>query len=1424
MDPLVLIPQHVRNLVCQEHPIPFELPKAINEDFSIVAIIDIAGYSKLSSKLEEALGSDSGAKIKELINPPMETITEHVHRHCGSIVKLAGDAVIASWTLESECDTPELEKHLAMNAFLCCLELLQVFQNYTIKVKLQNTIIAAGIAVEINSPDSSIHSTETVSFESNHRGSYNSTATNSNLNANLNAFARRISNQLMGNEPAPQVASAPVIPMFETTLAIHIGLALGPLQHIHVGVNKKGNSIPTVSRKDKKQSIDSSINIQRMEYFIAGEALAKAGENLNLGKNGDFVFNKSFNQILKESIKVSGMKVNNGAFIIGDKDPILDLRAKALQFTQTSEIKLSNMENQLPQPTSRKALYLEYAKAYMDDSISKLVGQGEQNVVMDQLRSVSVVFIKFGGFKSETVAEPENLMQLQSATAAIISKVKEYEGCIRQFNCDDKALTALLVWGLEGHAHEKGESQVAMLAATEIGKCLKQCLSDPEGFSIGVTTGVVFAGIVGSKERCDNTVLGVVVNNAARLMCLSLCQGRILCDEETYSQTADKFTYGTDIPPVTLKGVPNPVRIFYPMGSSGIGKTQMTLWLQNQISDKELVCVGAGQEHKKTNLLFTWTRVFVSFLDQIALSGTLLPSLQAYQESQEKDNDDNSLNDALLHHRYTVEANDAYNEYISRNHQSTSRGRSRQDSSTIPRIGDTLTTIRLDASDIQRRILPKFPRVLQQLVSLVNLPVEHIDALVPITDTAIDFITVNVNGMACALSEIFNAFNHIGLKICIVLDDIHWCDSFSLELIKHLLSKCKHVLFVFSARPLEEWSPVVSEQFQRILEEPDLQVINVGALNAYGIENMLRDRLTAQGTLKFTSVNLDIVREILDKGQGNPMVTDILINSLIESSLLCVKGGCLTRAEGKELQLGMGSTAAVVAQFDKLSAPMKAILRVFAMAGQIFKLTEICLVMQRLSETMGEDFGVNITCDAITELIRAEDKYKFIKSMDDKCELGFSHYLIQQGIISGMVPSKRDSIRNAFVACYEEEVRNANNPAEKASLRQSLIYHLLKISGHGDKKKYHIYEAFIETGENNQVTESLAYFETLPSFDSNLDFADTCYKKLKECRILSKLYFEKRDIEKSITFGQQGLLVLGCSKNILKPNLVFMGFRIYTMINQVLKIIDTKNTEEEMVSRAKRVFHKQFPKAHSSSEPKEQDENNDIMKETADLIMNLIATNEHTRPSLELFLLSLLLTTPSILSKKHTLYYRCQVFSLLSVAGKLLTFDKLYEISTKRANSYFASIYSEENQTTITPYESKILSHVHEVAGHLAVLERNYSLAVVLQRNGFLLLANRGLGSTEKAFMLWQASRINVQRMGHHEEILRQWFEERDCKYYHKAVNPFFLAESTSYVASALANLNESVMAEVFSGDYVFMEQQRSPIHPPSQESDRLDY
>src|SRR5690554_3167475 len=92
--------------------------------------------------------------------------------------------------------------------------------------------------------------------------------------------------------------------------------------------------------------------------------------------------------------------------------------------------------------------------------------------------------------------------------------VYAYEGSINKFLMDDKGSTLIACFGLPPVSHEDDSTRAVLSAIRVCEKLFDLGLT----VSVGITTGEVFCGVVGSKTRREYTVLGDSVNLAARLM------------------------------------------------------------------------------------------------------------------------------------------------------------------------------------------------------------------------------------------------------------------------------------------------------------------------------------------------------------------------------------------------------------------------------------------------------------------------------------------------------------------------------------------------------------------------------------------------------------------------------------------------------------------------------------------------------------------------------------------------------------------------------------------------------------------------------------------------------------------------------------------------------------------------------------------
>ena len=180
-------------------------------------------------------------------------------------------------------------------------------------------------------------------------------------------------------------------------------------------------------------------------------------------------------------------------------------------------------------------------------------------------RDVTVLFADVVGFTSrcETMEPRDVAEMLNRCFSGMSEAVFRHEGTLDKFIGD--CLMAVFGAPLEQPDHPLRAVEAALdmrTALEELNRGLPE--SDRIQFRVGMHSGKVIAGDIGSVRRSDYTVLGATVNLASRMESSVAKPGQIVVSDATYEATQERFNF-------------RPVGEFQPKGISRIVKAYEVL-------------------------------------------------------------------------------------------------------------------------------------------------------------------------------------------------------------------------------------------------------------------------------------------------------------------------------------------------------------------------------------------------------------------------------------------------------------------------------------------------------------------------------------------------------------------------------------------------------------------------------------------------------------------------------------------------------------------------------------------------------------------------------------------------------------------------------------------------------------------------------
>ncbi len=204
----------------------------------------------------------------------------------------------------------------------------------------------------------------------------------------------------------------------------------------------------------------------------------------------------------------------------------------------------------------------QFLARFLSPQVDRLVRErGLRHAVQHRQMEITVVCCDLRGFTAFAQAHPSStvIQTLREYYNVVGCVVANYGGTIKDYAGD--GILILVGAPLEIKAHARCGLEMARGIRLDAGQMTRRWSSNayPLGIGIGVASGTVTVGIIGSASRWEYTAVGSTVNLASRL-CEAAAADQILIDEQCARLAGD---YGLQTEKLrSVKGFSDPIQTY----------------------------------------------------------------------------------------------------------------------------------------------------------------------------------------------------------------------------------------------------------------------------------------------------------------------------------------------------------------------------------------------------------------------------------------------------------------------------------------------------------------------------------------------------------------------------------------------------------------------------------------------------------------------------------------------------------------------------------------------------------------------------------------------------------------------------------------------------------------------------------------------
>ncbi len=628
-------------------------------------------------------------------------------------------------------------------------------------------------------------------------------------------------------------------------------------------------------------------------------------------------------------------------------------------------------------------------------------------------RKIAVVFLHFSGIPYDK--NPGKAASLLDNFYRIVKQTAEkYDGWINAIDIYKDSERILAVFGFP-KAYEDDEKR-AVLFTYEIMNlpALKRLK-----FRAGINSGSIFAAPVGSEMRREYATLGDAVNLAARLGAKAEPH-TIVVTEPIFNKTFSLFDYEF-LGEKEYKGKQKKIRTYRLTGKKQTDKKALTRWLSE--SDR---IVGRDNELRKIEELVYACKTKKGKILEISGEPGIGKSRLVQELIKIAERKGYrilkgvclSYGSAFSYHPWVEILSDFF-------------GIQPDDA-----IKTRMAKIKEKSIAVDRKLAEWLPVIGE----LMGIPypetslTKYLDAKIKkqrVFDIVFDFVKYLARTS----------------PVVLIIDDLHWADSASIELVNYIARNIeeKPILFALVHRPLKK-----KEEF---MDKEWTVGLTLRELNQDEILELVKNLLNIK------NVPEELKKVIVERSQGNPFYVEELVKSLIEQGYVVEsKGTWKFERDIKKLQLPDTLEAVILSRIDRLELQDRDVLQVASVLGREFD--EFLLK------------GIYPEIRVLRKALKNLERFDLLKQEkgDGKLRYFFKHVLTQEVAYGTLSFARRQELHRQTGTFIEEKLKD-----RKEEFLGLLSYHFFAGADY-DKSLLYSVEAGEKAKKVYANEEAIEYF------------------------------------------------------------------------------------------------------------------------------------------------------------------------------------------------------------------------------------------------------------------------------------------------------------------------------------------------------------